>query len=85
MSRWRGMETAPRDGTFVLLWAPDYTNRPALGHWCERVGAWDSDAGTMEDGPGRKDLDECDGPILWHPLPDDPSEDAIANKAEGNG
>lgn len=68
---WQPIETAPRDGSFVLLWAPDYADRPGLGQWCEVVAAWSSDIGTMDDGPGIL-TDECDGPTHWAPIPEPP-------------
>lgn len=68
------VEAAPRDGTAVLLWAPDYADVPGIGRWNEIIGAWDADIGCMEDGPS--DLpDECDGPTHWRPFPAAPQED----------
>jgi hypothetical protein len=70
---WQPIESAPRDGTLVLLWAPDYReDAPSLGSWCERVGAWDADSGTMEDGPAWSN-DACSGPTHWMPLPAPPT------------
>ncbi|RUM98983.1 DUF551 domain-containing protein [Pseudaminobacter arsenicus] len=69
---WQPMDTAPKDGTPVLLWAPDYREFASVGTWCDRVAAWDADAGMMEEGPALFD-DACDGPTHWMPLPAAPT------------
>jgi NTP pyrophosphatase (non-canonical NTP hydrolase) len=68
---WLDIDTAPKDGTWVLLWAPDYAPRPSLGCWSPTVCAWEADTGMMEDGPAWSS-EECNGPTHWHPLPSEP-------------
>ena len=33
MIEWEPIETAPRDGTPLLLWLPAPLSKPAIGHW----------------------------------------------------
>jgi hypothetical protein len=33
MIDWQPIETAPRDGTPLLLWLPAPISGPAIGHW----------------------------------------------------
>jgi hypothetical protein len=73
-SGWQPIESAPRDGRAVLLWAPEWRDYPAIGTWHEKVGAWDSDAGTMEDGPSFSP-DALGGPSHWMPLPPAPTQE----------
>ncbi len=68
-TRWQPIETAPKDGTFVLLWWPRWQPRqPTIGRfgihgiqqwWAPEVLEW-----------------EGDGPTHWMPLPLPPSPDA---------
>ena len=74
MSEWQPIETAPRDGTQVLLWG-SYNQSVCVGAW--RRGGWDamhegsrvieseSDFGT--------DYKKCDPPSHWMPLPEPPA------------
>ncbi len=70
---WQPIETAPRDGTEILLWAPDYSHRAGIGAWCDVIGAWSADIGSMEDGVAVFEGD-CDGPSHWMPLPAPPED-----------
>lgn len=72
---WQPIDTAPRDGRDVLVWSPDYYGNPVRASWCATVGAWESDVGMMEDGPGIM-ADECAGPTAWRPLPAPPAGEA---------
>ena len=77
-TEWRDIKTAPKDGTPILLWAPDYFEdnpHAVVGEWCDRVGAWSSEVGMMEDGPIGDDPELCNGPSHWMPLPLPPSPD----------
>lgn len=55
------IETAPRDGTQVLVWAPGRDGLPSMFSLC----AWHPDAGFC--------VDEFREPALWWPKPDDPA------------
>lgn len=58
---WRPIETAPRDGTWVLLWWPYWSARPTPGRfYCDE---WVSLVALSKDGPG---------PTHWLPLPPQP-------------
>lgn len=60
---WRPIETAPKDGTYVLLWYPYWSSRPMVANW-ERDGShWRSEhilSWYQDDDPG---------PTHWMPLP----------------
>ena len=67
---WRSIESAPKDGTLVILWWPHYTASPVLGRYLE---AWDH--GHYE-GAGWRSVSITDsrfvdtrGPTLWAPIP----------------
>jgi hypothetical protein len=79
---WQPIETAPKDGTRVILWAPDYCDYAVGGEWCDRVGAWDAECGMMDDGPAMFE-DECDGPTHWRPFPAPPAIRALAKEKHG--
>jgi len=74
MADWQPIETAPKDGTEVLLWGP-YCGCPATAQWTGKAWAayWDgwrvveymSDFGT--------DYREFDMPTHWMPLPEPPT------------
>lgn len=75
-SAWRDMASAPKDGSDILLWAPDYNDTPIIGRWSEGADAWDSEVATMDEGPSTGgDPEECDGPTHWMPLPLPPGEE----------
>jgi len=38
MIEWEPIETAPRDGTPLLLWLPAPLSKPAIGHWNRLYG-----------------------------------------------
>lgn len=64
MSEWQPFETAPKDGTLILLGA---LNMVFVGRWEESYGAW-----HLLDG-----CRECVGlffPKYWMPLPEPPKE-----------
>lgn len=67
---WQRIETAPKDGTFVLLHSPDSNNNPFIGQWHDDAdypdgGAWwgDNDSGFAIDAD----------PSHWMPLPEPPN------------
>ena len=74
MSKWQPIETAPKDGTRVLLteeWGV------VIGRWCE-----EAQLGLCEEGPGWQvfECDDCwysvaaENPTHWMPLPAPPTE-----------
>ena len=63
-SEWRSLESAPRDGTTVLLWLRD-RQRVALGFWRQgMLDLWNTQ------GDGGYEDDELGG---WMPLPERPN------------
>jgi hypothetical protein len=80
MKEWHPIETAPKDGTLVLL-------HPS-GHWtadvnsdCE-VGYWDVDCEEWIAAGSR--ADDYTGPTHWMPLPEPPSPAASEPPAPGS-
>lgn len=73
---WRPIETAPKDGQFVLLWCGDSLGDiPRVGNWVEANSVFvDEGYGPPESGwwdlEGRRELK----PLHWLPLPDAPKE-----------
>ena len=55
--RWRPIDTAPTDGTPVLVYAPEYGGLPELMSVCQ----WHADAGWC--------IDELRQPTDWMPMP----------------
>ena len=51
MIEWEPIETAPRDGTPLLLWLSAPLSKPAIGHWKRDLFCW-----VVEDG----NLERCD-------------------------
>jgi len=70
-SEWRTIETAPKDGTWILLMGESgYINRPYrvhVGNWGERDWWMQSEDCSFEDDGGP--------PTHWMPLPDPPKEE----------
>lgn len=63
---WQPIETAPMDGSWVLLWD---NGRCVIGKWQQIVGsywAWDANASGAP-------AYEIEGPTHWMPLPDPPA------------
>lgn len=61
---WQPIETAPKDGTLFLAWAPSLHGLPAMYSLC----AWHPDGGFC--------IDELREVTKWQPLPDPPKETA---------
>ncbi len=92
MSKWMDIETAPKDGTCVLLYEPPY--KTANGQEIQGLGvimaAW---FGVREHFPGCveeyawyvpfSEQDECggaysvDSPTHWMPMPEPPQPDMV--------
>lgn len=79
MMEWQPIETAPRDGTPVLLWPPHpwssnwRTSTPSqkmhawVGQWMDMAKGWvASPCEATEYEP------ETQNPTLWQPLPEPP-------------
>jgi hypothetical protein len=70
---WQLIETAPKDGTFVLVaWTHAKRYDVAAAKWCFKDP--DSDGWHDEDGGAWFDDDdeECNPPTHWMPLPEPP-------------
>lgn len=60
---WDSMDSAPKDGSQILLWWPYWDSiDPFIGMWDDRSGKWASDR-ALSDGPG---------PTHWMNLPTGP-------------
>lgn len=68
--KWRPIETAPKDGTTITLWAEKW-ERPANGGYNKNVEVWDTELGCTDDGEAWPD-DELPPPTHWQPLPSPP-------------
>ena len=44
---WQPIETAPKDGTPVLLYRPMWSIHYVIGRWNERLRQWRTDGGRM--------------------------------------
>jgi hypothetical protein len=74
MSEWQPIESAPKDGTHVLLWFP-------AGYWATEVhvaiGLWDSgeDEGWYAGDESHSMTAHGAPPTYWMPLPAPPGAD----------
>lgn len=84
MTTWQSIETAPKDGSTVLVWCADLdaSNRPvefdqhiALAHWSGQH--WFGIDGSVAYGYSMGDYFEHEAyfPTHWMPLPSPPGED----------
>ena len=72
---WKPIETAPKDGRYVLLFCPEafrtgYDRTVPEREWGMIVGMWDDDADAWES------IDDCyypEGVSHWMPLPSPPN------------
>jgi hypothetical protein len=62
MNNWQPIETAPKDGTVVLIWSP---SRGACAAWKKGRG-WHTEPGVYH----------VSRPTHWMPLPDPPTGEA---------
>ena len=62
MSEWQPIDSAPKDGTPVLLWWPYWSRRPTIGYW--KHSQWVAE--NALDG-------DSDPPVAWMPLPSPPA------------
>lgn len=80
---WQPIETAPKDGTRVLLWY-EWNVLPVVGDF--RHGRWwsvHSLGGNLAYKQGM-DLEEVLRPTYWRPLPAPPAIDQARGKENGN-
>ncbi len=63
---WQGMDSAPKDGTLVLVWSSGTGKWPRLAKWCSALT------------PGWWGLDHAQtgSPMFWMPLPASPDATA---------
>lgn len=73
---WRTMESAPKDGTWVLLWWPHWHHAPITGYFARGIGLWVADRALGVDGVN---------PTRWMPLPVPPASSIPSKKEDGNG
>lgn len=81
---WQPIETAPRDGTDVLLWWPYWRKKPIIGRYENHPtgGYWNTEAKLIEYGQGVPDNNE--DPTHWKPL-DAPPKVATATETREGG
>ena len=71
---WQPIETAPRDGRYVLLWGDDIGC--VVGSWCDECEVWEAHGGMLAGSVA----DVC-GPTIcadvthWAELPPPPSKE----------
>lgn len=72
MAKLQSIKTAPRDGTYILLFGPSgYSGTPLRCHVCK----YDAKYRPLQpwvDFAGDSFLDDGDPPIYWMPLPEIP-------------
>lgn len=66
---WEPIETAPKDGTYILLWRPGF--RQETAHWLADMIGFDWPWLLPLPGEDRMRLK----PTHWRPLPEPPKED----------
>ena len=71
MTEWQPIETAPKDGTDILLWLGEPFNQTRLAGFCRHWGTW------VEEEPNDFLNEEifgigCNVPTHWMPLPEPP-------------
>jgi hypothetical protein len=77
MSEWQPIETAPKDGTPILIWQPDRDPKPndgycddhryAIGYWRLAHPGW-----TINATPWGNRNSASVNPTHWMPLPEPP-------------
>lgn len=73
---WQPIETAPRDGSDVLLFEV-YERLPAIGWWCEKKGRWYANTEVYDVDGNACIIDKLynDGITHWMPLPSAPVQE----------
>lgn len=66
--RWRPIETAPKDGSGLLIWGAEWPGHVAVGHWFGKpMYRWISPFAAADK--------EYVAPTHWRPLPEPPRGD----------
>lgn len=79
MNTWQPIETAPKNGTTVLLFTPyrhidsDPTSGIRTGFWCKYDQLWDRDYSS-------KRMAKAEAPTHWMPLPSAPMAPVVETK-----
>lgn len=69
MTKWLDMKYAPKDGTEIIVWVPDF-QWVGTAHYCEATGLWPHDENYTEEGePCNVGL-----PTKWQHKPEPPKE-----------
>ena len=77
---WRDISTAPKDGTIVLVYVPDF-DKVTEAWFCEQTGLWPRDNAYSEEGePCNIGL-----PTHWRPLPAPPTTPTTEASMAHNG
>lgn len=66
MSEWQPIATAPKDGTAILAWHPDWQDEPLSLRWHGHWHKWILNGVLL-------DLGDWGEPTHWMPLPPPPS------------
>lgn len=74
MDAWRQIETAPKDGTSVLLWEK-YSDSPVVGFYHSRREKWFADTEHYDTDGNACVIDKLSQDLIthWMPLPAAPS------------
>lgn len=62
MGEWQPIETAPKDGTLILLYPTNGDGQISTGYWWEHANCWGAGGGWFDDGEVSH----------WMPLPEPP-------------
>lgn len=93
--QWKPIESAPKDGTEILVWRSDcgqfiasYTSADAFPMTQDELDAWDEETLFAKDWftqwPDATRLEGSEVPTLWQPLPTDPCQACNDQGAVGN-
>ena len=67
MSKWKPIDTAPKDGTLILTYSKNCRAEYAVSYWCEYDEEWLTDF-------RQKGAEQQVGAEYWMPLPKPPKE-----------